>query len=116
MLFLSNLTYCVALPGSADWGVTNNKPVSSRLTLGGSTIHQTAQKSQTSATASYSRVILNTYAEIVRLLDESSDSIYLSDGSKVYEVVMDAKILESKVIGKKIVTIVFKIVSRLHPA
>ena len=113
MLYLSNSSYCIELPSYEAFGILISKPISSRQTLAGSTIHQTAQKSQSSGTAKYSGKLTTANANILKTLDESTDTLYLSTGTSVYTVTMDAKIMESTTPGKKNVDIEFRIISRL---
>lgn len=119
MLYLygtvSNTNYFIELPSYEAFGIVISKPIASRQTLAGSVIHQTAQKNQTAGTAKYTGKLKTTHADILQTLDNSTSTIFLSTGTTVYTVTMDAKIMESKTPGKKDVEIEFRIISRLYP-
>ena len=112
---VSGVNYCAELPNMDNFGIIVIKPISSRQTLAGNVIHQTAQKNSTAGTAKYSGFIPDAQAETLEILDNSNSNLFLSDGKSVYKVSIDAKILESKNIGKKKVEIDIKVIEKLHP-
>lgn len=110
---VSGIGYIAELPNAADFGIVAPRPSSSRQTLAGSVIHQVANKNISAGTATYSNLVPAAQCAVLTILDNSGSDLFLSDGSNVYKVIIDASIVKSEHPTKHQVDIDINVVSKL---
>lgn len=105
--------YTVDLPFVSSWRVEIARQTSEAVSLAGSVIRQAASKSQSAGTASYSGLVPEAEAVKLRTLDEGTATVVVSDGSRVYEMQMDAQVSRAVRGGRCQADIAFRVVRKI---
>jgi hypothetical protein len=101
------------LPAIAGWTIQTTRSTAAEVSLAGSVIRQSAQKSITTGTATYSGMVNSTQAGYLQTIDNANTTVILSDGSNVYEAIMDVNVGLAVKAGKRQVDASFVIVRRI---
>lgn len=108
----SGNTYRAVLPYDANMVFQFQRQAAEKASIMGNIIRQAANVSKTAGTATYSRLVPQADAEVIRAMQFATTWCYLSFKGNLYKVEFDATV-HDKIIGGKIkVNIVFKIISQ----
>lgn len=112
---ISGVYHRANLPWVPDWVVAIDRPMAEMVALAGNMIRQGSAKNATAGTAAFSGGIDFDQAAILETIDDGASSVFLSDGIRVYEAQMDAKIKPTIQGGKRHAEIAFRIIRQVLP-
>ena len=101
------------LPWTAGWTISTVRMQAEEVSLSGAMIRQSAAKSITTGTATYSGPVNSTQAANLATIDNAATTVILGDGTNVYEAIMDAKVGANVSGGKRQVAAEFRIVRQI---
>ena len=110
---ISGTAYDALLPTPPGWGVNAERPRAARQTLAGNVIHQVAMKDISTAEVNYSNHVLYSESSKIESIDALGTSCFLCDGYHLYEAIIDAKITNSSMPGKKLLNIKFNVIRKI---
>jgi hypothetical protein len=103
------------LPWSSGWLVSIDRPMAEFQALAGNVVRQGAAKDDSRGVATYSAMVEEAQADLLKRIDDGASSVILSDSVSLYEAQMDAKVRPEVRGGRRSVQAEFRIIRRILP-